>query len=81
MEYQEKEGTREGVNQAFDPMNTQKIEVLIKVLGTMVMKPQYESDPNVIGSKVFTGMLQTPIINEDDRLRVESKLMKLIYDL
>ena len=64
-----------------DPALTQKIETLVKVLGTMVMKPQYESDPNVIGSKVFSGMLQVPIVSEEDRKIIEVKLLELVNQL
>lgn len=56
-----------------------KVEVLIKLLGTMVMEPQYESDPTTIGKKHFTGSLQVPII-KDENLRkvVTDKIMELV---
>lgn len=60
---------------------TEVVEVLIKALGTMVLMPQYESDPMVIGSKTYTGNLQLPILLGDNREIVENKLLELIKNL
>ena len=61
---------------------THKIEVLIKALGTMVMIPQYESDPNIIGSKKqYTGVIQTPILTGDQRTAIELTLLELVKEL
>lgn len=58
-----------------------KVEVLIKALGTMVIKPSYELDPNNIGKKVYTGPVQQPILLDDNREIAENKLIELIKQL
>ena len=57
------------------------IDVLIKSLGTMVMIPKYESDPNNIGAKVFAGTIQQPILQGDYRDIALDKLNELIKQL
>lgn len=48
----------------------------------MVMKPQFESNPDQIGSKVFTGSMQLPIINDEkDRKVIEDKVLELVKSL
>lgn len=58
------------------------IESCIKSLGSMVMKPQYESDTQQIGSKKYVGNTQMPIIEkEEDRQLITDKLLNLIKQL
>lgn len=56
---------------------TEKIEILIKALGTMVMTPQFKST-EVIGEKVQIQPLQQGILQGDLRSKAESKLGQLI---
>ena len=58
-----------------------KVEVLIKALGTMVIFPQFEADPNNIGKKNFIGPVQQPILQDGDRKVVVDKLVELINKL
>jgi hypothetical protein len=58
-----------------------KVEILIKVLGTMVINPSYDSDPNNIGKKIFTGPIQSPMLQGDSRKVAEDKLVELIKTL
>lgn len=57
------------------------IEAVIKALGTMVIFPSYDSDPNMIGSKIFTGPIQQPILLDKDRKIATDKLVELISQL
>lgn len=61
---------------------TQEIEVCIKALGTMVMKPQYETNPNEIGSKKYVGNTQMPIVEkEEHRDLILNKLLALVNSI
>ena len=63
-------------------MNThQEIETLIKALGTMVIFPVEETNPNEIGKKVVTGTIQRPILEGENRRIVESKLIQSVQSL
>lgn len=62
-------------------LKLQKIDCLIKALGTMVMKPEYESDPNNIGSKLFKGSIQQPILLDNQREDALVKLNQLINSI
>lgn len=57
------------------------IEKLIKALGTMVITPTYEADPNNIGKKNYIGPIQAPILEGANRKIVEDKLIELIKEL
>ena len=58
----------------------QDIEVVIKALGTMVVEPVYETNPdNFIKQPV--GSIQRPILQDKDRETVEKKLIELISTL
>lgn len=59
----------------------QKVDTLIKALGTMVVKPEYTSDPTTIGKKTFTGSIQQPILQDTNRDIAEAKLIELIKQL
>lgn len=59
----------------------QEIETLIKALGTMVIFPIEESNPNEIGKKVVTGTVQRPILEGENRRIVEAKLIQLVQSL
>lgn len=61
--------------------NTSKIEIVIKALGTMVLEPQFESDPTQIGKRIFTTTIQKPIIEGEDRKKVLNKLIELVDKL
>jgi len=60
---------------------TSKIEMLIKALGTMVLEPQFETDPTQIGKKVFINNIQKPILEGKDREKVLNKLVTIIDKL
>lgn len=57
------------------------IDLVIKALGTMVIFPQWESDPNNIGKKNFIGPIQQPILIDKDRDLAINKLLSLIQEL
>lgn len=57
------------------------IDSLKTVLGTMVMMPEYETNPEAIGQKIFKGNQQVPIVMGDSRKVVEDKLIELIKGL
>lgn len=59
----------------------QAIDTLRSLLGTMVLMPKYKSDPNAIGSKVFEGNEQVPIIMGENRNIIEGKIMQMIKTL
>lgn len=61
--------------------NIGKIEMLIKALGTMVLEPQFESDPSQIGKKIFVNNIQKPILEGEDRKKVLNKLLEVIEKL
>lgn len=60
---------------------TKKIDIVIKALGTMVIEPQLENHPTEIGKKINMGGIQRPIIQGNDRILVEKKLLSLIEGL
>lgn len=64
-------------------LKLQKIDCLVKALGTMVMIPKYESDPSNIGAKHFAGTIQQPILEDksESRDKALSKLTSLIESL
>lgn len=56
-----------------------KVDVLIKALGTMVLEPQYEKDATNIAAKaIFTGTIQKPILEGDFRTKALNRLSVLI---
>lgn len=57
------------------------IKALREVLATMVLMPEYTSDPNAIGTKTFKGNIQLPILQDKDREIAKTKLMELIASL
>lgn len=59
----------------------EKIEILVKALGTMVLKPQFEVDPNQIGKKYQIQPIQEAILLDDNRKVAEDKLVELIKQL
>lgn len=61
---------------------TEKIETLVKVLGTMVVEPTWIPDPNSIGNKFQGQPIQRPILQDaDDRKIVENKILELVKTL
>lgn len=62
-------------------LKLQKIDCLVKALGTMVMIPEYESDPSQIGVKHFKGTIQQPILVGDNREEAIKKLTTVINSL
>ncbi len=61
--------------------NTRSIEVLIRALGTMVMEPEYRSDPNNVGQKILVTTVQKPIFEGEDRKIISDKLIELVKAL
>lgn len=59
---------------------TNRIEQVIKALGTMVLFPQEISDPNNIGQKVYGQPVQRPILEGEARTKVLNKLVELITE-
>lgn len=59
----------------------QGIETLVKVLGTMVVFPDYKSDPANIGVKIYAGNVQQPILLGSERDKAINKLVELINKL
>lgn len=57
------------------------VEILVKALGTMVIIPEYTSDPNTIGKKIQTGSVQQPILVGVSRDKALTKLDQLIEQL
>lgn len=57
-----------------------KIEILVKALGTMILKPQFETDPNTF-IKHQIQPLQEAILLDDNRKIAEDKLVELIKGL
>lgn len=60
---------------------TDKIDACIRALGTMIMEPQYEPHPTEIGKKFQVQPLQRGILQGEDRVVVEKKLIELIKSL
>lgn len=58
----------------------EKIDILIRALGTMIMVPQFKST-EVIGEKVQIQPLQQGILQGDLRVKAENKLSELIDKL
>lgn len=56
------------------------IDALRTVLGTMVIIPTEETDPNTF-KKVSLGSVQRPIIEGEDRNIVKNKLIELIKSI
>ena len=59
---------------------TDRIEQVIKALGTMVLFPQEHSDPNNIGQKIYGQPIQRPILEGEARTKVLNKLVELITE-
>lgn len=57
-----------------------RIEVLIKALGTMVLIPQFETDQTTF-KKENTGVVQHPILEGEKRDRALNVLVELIEQL
>lgn len=62
-------------------LKLQKIDCLVKALGTMVMIPNYEVDPNNIAKKQFAGSIQQPILVDAYRTLAMDKLSQVINSL
>lgn len=64
-------------------LKLQKIDCLVKALGTMVMAERFESDPNQIGKLIFVGPKQVPILEMDTTYRKNAldKLNQIIESL
>lgn len=59
-----------------------KIKVVIRALGTMIIVPDYDKDHLDIGAKqVYKGGIQQPILNGKDREVAVNKLVELINQL
>lgn len=63
-----------------DTDKTNRIEQVIKALGTMVLFPTEISDPNNIGQKVYGQPVQRPILEGANREKVLNKLVELIVE-
>lgn len=59
---------------------TDRIEQVIKALGTMVLVPTEITDPNNIGQKVYGQPVQRPILEGANRDKVLNKLVELIVE-
>ena len=57
------------------------IDSLKSLLGTMVLFPEFTSDPNNIGQKIHKGNIQKPILEGENRRLAEDKLMSILKDL
>lgn len=57
------------------------VEQVIKALGTMVLVPQEQSDPNNIGQKIYGSPIQRPILEGEKREIVLNRLVDLIKQL
>lgn len=56
------------------------IDALRTVLGTMVIVPTEETDPDTF-KKVVTGSVQRPILEKEVRKIVENKLIDVVHSL
>lgn len=59
----------------------QVIETLKSALGTMVVEPNFISDPNNIGQKTYAGNIQKPILEGNDRSNVLQVLNSIINSI
>src|SRR5690606_227414 len=59
---------------------TNRIEQVIKAIGTMVIIPTETSDPNNIGQKIYGQPVQRPILEGEARTKVLNKLVELITE-
>lgn len=57
------------------------IDVLKTVLGTMVIFPIESFDLENVGQKKITGSVQRPILEGENRTKVENKLLEIIDSL
>lgn len=57
------------------------IDVLRTLLGTMVLKPEFKTDPNDITSKVLISNNQHPIVEGVERKVVLDKMIDLVKSL
>lgn len=57
-----------------------KIEILVKALGTMILKPQFETDTNTF-VKHQIQPVQEAILLDENRKTAEDKLVQLIKQL
>ena len=63
-------------------LKLQKIDALVKCLGTMVMIPDYRTNPqDLVAGKQFAGTIQQPILQGAYRDNTLSKLDELISQL
>ena len=62
-------------------LKLQKIDCLVKATGSMIMIPEYESDPTQIGVKHFKGTIQQPILQGAYRETALAKLDEFIKQL
>ena len=59
-----------------------KIKVVIRALGTMIIVPDYDKGDILAGDKpVYKGGIQQPILNGKDRELAVNKLVELINQL
>lgn len=56
------------------------IDTLRTALGTMVIIPNEETDPNTF-KKIVSGSVQRPILEGEDRDKVKKKLLELVDNL
>lgn len=56
------------------------IDALRTVLGTMVIVPTEETDPDTF-KKVVTGSVQRPIIEGEDRIKIKNRIISIIETL
>lgn len=68
------------VDQDQETIKIQKIEILVKALGTMILKPQFETDPNTF-VKHQIQPVQEAILLDENRKTAEDKLVQLIKQL
>lgn len=59
----------------------QKIEILVKALGTMVLKPQFAPTVNIGDPKMQLQPIQEGILTDENRKIAENKLVELIKQL
>lgn len=68
-------------DQSYDYQAKDKVEVLVKTLGTMVLMSEYSTSNLEIGKKEYVGNIQMPILTGSNRDIVINKLIELINKL
>lgn len=59
----------------------EKVDTLVRALGTMVLFPDEVSDPLNVGKKIYRGTKQMPILLDENRELALAKLKELIEKL